>query len=101
MAGQSLSRSPHHAYSRTERQRRNQLHRNCSCRGTAELAFIPSFTLVNLGARYLTELWGQNFIFRAELKNATNKRYWSSAEYTSVYPGQPRIMYLSITTDLR
>ncbi|MBS0419917.1 MAG: TonB-dependent siderophore receptor [Proteobacteria bacterium] len=67
--------------------------------GAQNIAFIPSYVRVDAGARYLTQMLGYNFIFRAALKNITNKRYWAGAEYTSVYPGQPRLIYLSVSAD--
>ncbi len=67
--------------------------------GPQNVAFIPSYTRFDLGLRYLTKLFNRNLIFRAGVKNVTDKLYWSSAEYTSVYPGQPRIAYVSMSAD--
>ena len=68
--------------------------------GPQNVAFIPSYVRVDLGLRYLTELFGKNFIFRGEVKNVTDKRYWAGAEYSSVYPGEPRTVYISMSADL-
>jgi iron complex outermembrane receptor protein len=68
--------------------------------GPQNVAFIPAYTRLDLGMRYLTQLFGKNFIFRGEIKNVTDKRYWAGAEYTSVYPGEPRTIYISMSVDL-
>jgi iron complex outermembrane receptor protein len=60
----------------------------------------PSFTTMDLGARYVTTLFNQNVIFRANVKNLANRRYWGSAESLGVFPGTPRTAYLSMQIEL-
>lgn len=67
--------------------------------GPQNVTFVPSYARMDVGVRYLTEWFGRNLIFRGIVKNATNKRYWAGAEYTSVYPGQPRTVYVSASVD--
>jgi iron complex outermembrane recepter protein len=40
---------------------------------------LPDYTLVNAGASYTTTLRDHTTIFRADINNLTNKKYWSNA----------------------
>ncbi|MBE3024703.1 TonB-dependent siderophore receptor [Janthinobacterium sp. GW458P] len=40
---------------------------------------LPSWTRVDLGARYLTQVAGHDVTLRARVDNATDRNYWSSA----------------------
>src|SRR5690606_26597607 len=39
---------------------------------------LPSWTTLDLGARYATKLGGKSVVFRASLDNAFDKNYWES-----------------------
>ncbi|HEY0917044.1 MAG TPA: TonB-dependent receptor [Solimonas sp.] len=63
----------------------------------------PSWTRLDLGSRYLTELGGRLFTFRARVDNVLDKDYWASV---GGYPGAgylvaggPRSLVLSVSTD--
>lgn len=64
---------------------------------------IPSWTRVDVGARYVTEINNQPVTFRARVDNLFDRNYWSS---TGGYPGQgylvlglPRTLTVSATVD--
>jgi len=58
------------------------------------LVIAPGFTTLDLGARYVCVVFHHNMIFRATLKNVTDKIYWASADSTGVFPGEPRTAYV-------
>lgn len=62
-------------------------------------AFLPSYGRVDLGASYRTRFGERPLTFRAQLKNATDKRYWAAAEFASVYSGEPRTAFLSVQAE--
>ena len=65
---------------------------------------IPSWTRLDLGARYTREIADREFTIRARVDNATGKDYWSSvggsfgANYLVL--GAPRTFTLSASVDL-
>jgi len=65
---------------------------------------VPSWTRLDLGVRWLTELNGKLVTLRARVDNVTNADYWASA---GGYPGQgylvlaaPRTFLVSLQVDL-
>ena len=69
----------------------------------ANMLEAPSWTRLDLGSRYLTELEGRLFTFRARVDNVLDKDYWASV---GGYPGSgylvaggPRSLVLSVSTD--
>lgn len=69
----------------------------------ANLQELPSWTRLDLGARYMTKIADRFVTFRARVDNATDKNYWASA---GGYPGSgylvlgnPRTFALSATVD--
>jgi iron complex outermembrane receptor protein len=56
---------------------------------------LPAYARLDLGARYVTKVGGQKTTWRVNIENVTDKRYWSAANYSSVYPGKPRSIGLS------
>ncbi len=65
---------------------------------------IPSWTRLDLGARYAFELAGTDVALRGRVDNVTNKGYWASA---GGYPGSnylvlgaPRTLMLSLSLDI-
>lgn len=58
--------------------------------------FIGSYDRIDFGATYRAPLFGKRMIFRAQVKNLTDERYWAAAEFASVYPGEPRTYYFSV-----
>jgi iron complex outermembrane receptor protein len=61
---------------------------------------LPSWTKVDLGARYTTRLGGRSTTFRANVLNAFDRDYWSSvASWGGFVQGAPRTLMLSATMD--
>ncbi|MGO4813269.1 TonB-dependent receptor [Cupriavidus sp. 2MCAB6] len=61
---------------------------------------VPSWTTVDLGARYKTSLYGKSTTFRAGLFNAFNRKYWSGvASYGTISLGAPRTFMASMSVD--
>ncbi len=65
---------------------------------------IPSWTRLDLGARYAFEIGGTDVSLRARVDNVTNKGYWASV---GGYPGSnylvlgnPRTVLLSLSLDI-
>jgi len=64
----------------------------------ANLLRMPSWTRVDLGARYVVKMGGKPVVLRANLENATNKSYWvTTTGYATV--GAPRTLMLSASID--
>ncbi len=64
----------------------------------ANLLRMPSWTRVDLGARYRTLVAGKNVVFRASLENVADKAYWVTASgYVTV--GAPRTLMMSAAID--
>ena len=63
---------------------------------------LPSWTRVDLGARYRTVIMGKPVAFRASVENAFNKSYWlsSSTLLTVSTAAAPRTLLLSAQIDL-
>jgi iron complex outermembrane receptor protein len=69
----------------------------------ANLQRLPSWTRLDLGASYLTQVMGRDLTLRARIDNVTNRGYWASA---GGYPGSgylvlgaPRTVVVSGTID--
>ncbi len=65
---------------------------------------IPSWTRLDVGARYLTTVGGRLVTLRARLDNATDKDYWASAGGASINDtylvlGAPRTFVLSASVE--
>lgn len=60
---------------------------------------IPSWTRLDLGLRYSTKIASNKVTFRANVINATDKRYWSSVWNGSTSIGAPRSYRLSMQID--
>lgn len=61
---------------------------------------IPSWTRVDLGARYSTKIGGKATTFRADVLNAFNRNYWSGvASFSTFSLGAPRTVVLSAAVD--
>lgn len=61
---------------------------------------MPSWTRLDLGARYATALGGTPVVFRASVDNVFDRDYWQDVFYSgSVNLGPPRTYRLSATVD--
>lgn len=68
---------------------------------TANTQSLPEWTRLDLGARYSAEIAGRKTVFRANVQNATDAKYWSGvASFGTFYAGSPRTFRLSMTVDL-
>ncbi|WP_273729302.1 TonB-dependent siderophore receptor [Brucella gallinifaecis] len=59
---------------------------------------LPSFTTLDLGARYVTEIASKPLTLRASVLNVTNKAYWAGGNLAGGY-GAPRTFLLSASMD--
>ncbi|MBV7486392.1 TonB-dependent receptor [Bordetella sp. BOR01] len=61
---------------------------------------LPSWTRIDLGARYTTRVAGRQVVLRAVVENVANRRYWDTAPaYQTVTYAAPRTFLLSATVD--
>ncbi|WP_418646637.1 TonB-dependent siderophore receptor [Thauera butanivorans] len=61
---------------------------------------LPSWTRLDLGARYSTQLSGKPVVFRANVANVFNRNYWQSGFYSGYATlGAPRVFRLSASVD--
>lgn len=62
---------------------------------------LPSWTVLDLGARYATRLGDKDVVFRANVDNVFNRSYWGGVWYSgSAILGVPRTFWLSASIDL-
>ena len=61
-------------------------------------AFIPSYTLFDLGFSYYTESLYQPMTFRLNAENVGNKRYWASTGAFFLAEGAPAEVKFSLET---
>ncbi|MEQ9557170.1 MAG: TonB-dependent receptor [Rhodospirillales bacterium] len=67
---------------------------------SANTVVIPSWTTVNIGARYRLDVQGRPVTFRATINNLFDAEYWSGSNiYSMVSLGAPRTFMLSMTGD--
>jgi iron complex outermembrane recepter protein len=60
-------------------------------------AFIPGYTLFDLGAAYAATFYGQETTVRVTGQNIADKRYFSSTGASIVAQGPPRVLRFSVT----
>ena len=65
----------------------------------ANQAYIDGAGTLSLGARWRTKLFGTNATLQANLDNATNKVYWSTAGNGLLGVGAPRTLRLAAKFD--
>lgn len=65
----------------------------------ANQAYIGGAGTLSLGARYRTKLFGTNTTLQANLDNATNKNYWSTAGNGLLGVGAPRTLRVAAKFD--
>ena len=61
---------------------------------------LPGYTRLDLGLRYLTQIGGRKATLRAQVENATDRRYWAAASYASVHAGKPRTVSLAMDVEM-
>ncbi|WOS65274.1 TonB-dependent receptor [Sinorhizobium fredii] len=78
----------------------NVIHTDEQFVNTANTQEIPSWTRLDLGARYLTEINEKPVTFRAEVENVFDLDYWSGvASFGTISQGAPLTVKVSMTTD--
>ena len=75
------------------------LHSGSQWIDTSNTQKIPSWTRLDLGLRYATKIASNKVTFRANVINATDKRYWSSIWNGSTSIGAPRSYRLSMQVE--
>ena len=64
----------------------------------ANIAIVDGFTTYDLGARYSTELFGNETTFRINAENVTDEKYWAATASSLLNPNLPPTLKLSVTT---
>jgi iron complex outermembrane receptor protein len=64
----------------------------------ANIAKVDGFTTFDIGARYSTELFGNETSFRLYADNITDEKYWSATAASLLNPNLPPTIKLSVTT---
>ncbi|ASY65507.1 Ferrichrome-iron receptor (plasmid) [Sinorhizobium sojae CCBAU 05684] len=78
----------------------NVIHTDEQFVNTANTQEIPSWTRLDLGARYLTEIHERPVTFRADVENVFDLDYWSGvASFGTLSQGAPLTVKVSMTTD--
>ncbi|WP_420963893.1 TonB-dependent receptor [Brucella sp. IR073] len=78
----------------------NVIHTSKQYVNTANTMEIPSWTRLDLGARYRTEIDKRPVTFRAEVENVLDLDYWSGvASFGTLSQGAPLTLKVSVTTD--
>ncbi|RWH94060.1 MAG: TonB-dependent siderophore receptor [Mesorhizobium sp.] len=78
----------------------NVIHTGSQYVDTANTQEIPSWTRLDLGARYHTEIQDRPVTFRAAVENVFDDDYWAGvASYGTLAQGAPLTVKLSMTTD--
>ncbi|KOF17169.1 energy transducer TonB [Ensifer adhaerens] len=78
----------------------NVIHTDEQYVNTANTQEIPSWTRLDLGARYLTQINQKPVTFRAEVENVFDLDYWSGvASFGTISQGAPLTVKVSMTTD--
>ncbi|WP_417844053.1 TonB-dependent receptor [Thalassospira sp.] len=75
------------------------IHTGSQYANTANTLEIPSWTRLDLGARYETEVGNYPVTMRANVENVTNNDYWASANGGYLTMGAPLTAKVSLTVD--
>jgi len=60
---------------------------------------LPTWTRIDLGARYATRIDGHNVVWRAGVENVADRAYWASANGGYLTQGAPRTYKLAMSVD--
>lgn len=58
-------------------------------------SIVPAFTRWDAGARYAVDVAGLPTVWRLQVQNVGNRRYWENVNYAGVLAGAPRTVRLS------
>ena len=64
----------------------------------ANIAVVGGYTTFDVGARYSTQMFGNDTTFRLYADNVTRKEYWSATASSLLNPNLPPTIKLSVTT---
>lgn len=56
---------------------------------------VPGYTLLDVGGRYVTQVFGKRTQARLSVQNAADRRYWAASS-----PGAPRTIAFSVSAEL-
>jgi iron complex outermembrane receptor protein len=109
VVGRTIENTPEHTFSFATEHRLSRLAPGLSVSGAVyyvseravnqfNQAFIPSYTLFDLGAAYTRALRGVETTFRLAAQNVADERYFSSTGANVVSQAPPRTLKLSVTT---
>jgi iron complex outermembrane receptor protein len=73
------------------------IHTSSVYTGEANTLNMPSWTRIDVGARYALKLGGKPVVLRANLENVFDREYWITSTYVTV--GAPRTLMLSAQVD--
>ena len=62
-------------------------------------AFIDSYTIGSIGARYVTSFGKERTTFQLVVDNVTDKNYWSTAGNGFIGVGRPRTLKATVRVD--
>lgn len=65
---------------------------------TANEAFVPGYTIYDVGASYDTEISNRRVTFRVNGENVTGERYWASTGSRLVAQGLPALIKFTVST---
>ncbi len=75
------------------------LHTSAQYVDVANTQQLPSWTRLDIGARYRFIAGGRRVTLRASLENVLDKSYWQSAAREGLTLGMPRTLLVSVSTD--
>ncbi len=64
----------------------------------ANNAFVPGYTLFDLGASYKSHAWGHPITYRINAENVGNTRYWAATGSSLLAEGLPSLVKFSLST---
>jgi iron complex outermembrane receptor protein len=107
--GKFIENTPKHTYAVAGEYRLNQWIDGLSVNGgvfytgarainSLNQAWVPGYTLVNLGVAYQTEFFGRETTLRVNADNVANKKYWVSTAGLFLAEGPPSVVKFSIGT---
>ena len=109
VVGRKIDNTPEHTFSLATEHRLSRLLPGLSVNGAVYFvseaavnpfnqAFIPSYTLFDVGAAYIGTFRGNEMTFRLTAQNVANKKYFSSTGGNVISQAPPRTLKFSVTT---
>jgi iron complex outermembrane receptor protein len=109
VVGRKIENTPERTFSLASEYRLSGLLQGFSVNGAAyhvseravnpfNQAFIPGYTLFDLGAAYAGTYYGQEITIRLTGQNIADRKYFSSTSSSIIAQGPPRVVKFSVTT---